>query len=55
VLIIYGWFDKRLPTKAQSGSYVDGKRNGKWTIYEYGSTKSDIYYLEGKQTILDNE
>ena len=33
-LIIYGWFDKRLPTKVQSGSFVDGKRNGKWTFYE---------------------
>ena len=53
-LIIYGWFDKRLPTKVQSGSFVDGKRNGKWTFYEYGSKKIETLYINGKQDVFED-
>ena len=53
-LIIYGWFDKRLPTRVQSGSFVDGKRNGKWTFYEYGSKKIETLYINGKQDVFED-
>ena len=53
-LIIYGWFDKRLPTKAQSGLYVDGKKSGKWSNYEYGSNKIETNYTNGRQEVLDD-